>query len=55
MTDPKDGAPYHDECILYCVSPKKNMYLSIQVRFKSSEAHYIILYNSTLKSHWPYQ
>ena len=29
MSYPKDGAPYLDECIIYCV----NLYLLIQVRF----------------------
>ena len=29
MSYPKGGAPYLDECIIYCV----NLYLSIQVRF----------------------
>ena len=29
MSYPKDGAPYLDECIIYCV----NLSLSIQVRF----------------------
>ena len=47
--DPKDGVPYQGECMVYCVSPNKKIYLS--KRLESSEGLYIMLYNSTLKPH----